>query len=309
MLNIDVVLDELNKNYFNSFTHANHIRTGGSDTYKVMSRNENYFLRIVSDAFEDTFEESIHVHQFLMNQAFHVPKIILNNQGQSFCRVLFKNKEYKFVLYEFIDGYEPEENELLENIGELLGQLHRIMDTYTGELKSRDKEFFIDRYLEVLKIKKYSESKYKKYADYGHDLWEKVKEMPVGYVHGDFHRGNLLKTKEGSLYLLDFDTSSLAPSIFDIMVMCDQTNYFEFDKQGFTKSQKALKAFIIGYRRYSYISDKDLATLYDWIAIRHYQLQATIVEIYGIDCIDEQFLDKQLNWLFFWKEQLTNFQV
>ena len=31
-----------------------------------------------------------------------------------------------------------------------------------------------------------------------------------------------------------------------------------------------------------------------WVAIRHFQLQATILEIYGVDCIDEGFIDGQL---------------
>jgi len=86
-------------------------------------------------------------------------------------------------------------------------------------------------------------------------------------------------------------SSSLAPAIFDTMVMCDMTDYFEFNEQGLSNSINALNEFLVGYRNVSDISDDEVETFCDWIAIRHFQLQATIVELYGEDCVDEQFID------------------
>ena len=42
-----------------------------------------------------------------------------------------------------------------------------------------------------------------------------------------------------------------------------------------------------------------------WVAIRHFQLQATILEIYGVDCIDEGFADDQLYWLNKWQDAFS----
>ncbi|HBC92711.1 MAG TPA: hypothetical protein DCZ10_07340 [Pelotomaculum sp.] len=53
----------------------------------------------------------------------------------------------------------------------------------------------------------------------------------------------------------------------------------------------------------NYLSEAEKESFYDFIAIRHYQLQATIVEICGLDCIDKQFIDKQLSWLINWRKQ------
>jgi hypothetical protein len=39
------------------------------------------------------------------------------------------------------------------------------------------------------------------------------------------------------------------------------------------------------------------------MALYHFSLQATIVELFGLDCIDEAFIDKQLDWLYRWKEE------
>lgn len=44
-----------------------------------------------------------------------------------------------------------------------------------------------------------------------------------------------------------------------------------------------------------------------WVAIRHFQLQATILEIYGINCVDEGFIDGQLYWLNKWQEAISEF--
>ena len=44
-----------------------------------------------------------------------------------------------------------------------------------------------------------------------------------------------------------------------------------------------------------------------WVAIRHFQLQATILEIYGVDSIDEGFIDGQLYWLNRWQEAMPEF--
>jgi hypothetical protein len=43
------------------------------------------------------------------------------------------------------------------------------------------------------------------------------------------------------------------------------------------------------------------------VAIRHFQLQATILEIYGINCVDEGFIDGQLYWLNKWQEAISEF--
>ena len=82
-----------------------------------------------------------------------------------------------------------------------------------------------------------------------------------------------METADGRIYLLDFDTICVALRMFDVMVMCDMTG-------------------------------EELAAINDWIVIRHFQLQATIVELFGMDCIDNNFVDKQLQWIKSWEEQL-----
>lgn len=39
------------------------------------------------------------------------------------------------------------------------------------------------------------------------------------------------------------------------------------------------------------------------IAIRHFNIQATIIDSQGLDCVDDQFLDAQYMWLDIWVEE------
>jgi len=49
--------------------------------------------------------------------------------------------------------------------------------------------------------------------------------------------------------------------------------------------------------------------LYDMIAVYHFQFQATIMEIYGYDCVDSDFFDNQYDWLTKWKKQCKTMSV
>lgn len=177
------------------------------------------------------------------------------------------------------------------------------MKDYRGSLPEHGKEFFIDRYISILKKMNYQYDKIELFREYGDALWKRVEKLPRGFCHGDMHRGNLLKTPYDQYYLLDFDTSCSAFPMYDIMIMCNATNYFEFDEQGYEKAKNTFETFLKGYFRYCTLSENELHGFYDLIAIFHYQLQATIIEIYGLDCVDEEFLDKQLDWLMRWREQ------
>lgn len=176
------------------------------------------------------------------------------------------------------------------------------MSSYSSELTTHNKEFFVDRYIDILRKKHYPDEKLNEYIEIGNSLWNSVKDLPYGFCHGDLHRGNLLKAKDDKIYMLDLDTACFAPQLFDIAVMCDTTDYFNFDNKEFGHTTDNFNKFINEYSKYNQI-DFTINQFYNFIALRHFQLQATIVEIYGLDCIDEEFIDKQLDWIKQWRKQ------
>ena len=138
---------------------------------------------------------------------------------------------------------------------------------------------------------------------YSNSLWDKIKDLPSGFCHGDMYCGNIHKTPEGELYLLDFDTSCKGFPIYDLALICNMTDYFTYDESMFEKTKHVFEKMLPAYQKFNLISQVEINSFYDMIALYHFALQATIIEIHGIDCVDSTFLDNQLEWLYKWQEQ------
>lgn len=291
------ILNILKENYDVDIESVLFFRQGGCVSYTVKSIGNEYFLKIIGNAFLDTAIQSIHIQQYLIENNFSVPRIIETKTGGPY----FIFESQLFVLYEYIEGIEPNLDENSLNIGELVGKLHKLMGSYSGELTSHNKEFFVDRYVDILKKKEYSNKKLNEYIEIGNQIWSNIKDLPYGFCHGDLHRGNLLQTEDGKIYILDFDTACFAPQLFDIAVMCDTTDYFKFKHKEFSHTIEVFNQFMQSYSQHNSL-DFCINQFYEFIALRHFQLQATIVEIFGLDCIDEKFIDKQLKWIKQWRK-------
>lgn len=292
------ILMVLKENYDSGIEEIEFLRDSGGIVYIVKKGKQKFLLKIVKKAFRDTVCQSVEILSYLSENQFPVPKVIQTRSGARMEKITEEGQEYLFILYEYIEGKEPDPCLCGEKVGELTGLLHRLLSVYPGKMPKRDFSFFIGRYIEILHRKKYP--RVNAYEELGRKLWECVKDCPVGGCHGDLHRGNLLETESGTIYLLDFDTVCTVPYMFDVAVMCDMTDYFNLQTEDIRKTEEFYSDFLKGYARHRIPAETELATLDTWIAIRHFQLQATIVEIYGLDCIDHNFIDAQLAWLERW---------
>ena len=82
--------------------------------------------------------------------------------------------------------------------------------------------------------------------------------------------------------------------------MVDRTDYFHLREDGLIKTQRALERFIPAYEkeRGLAVSDADIRAVYAFIAIRHYDIQATITDCQGFSM---QNLENQHRWLMDWR--------
>lgn len=295
------ILSILQENYDCKITDIEFLRDSGGTVYIASGSGQKFLLKITKKAFQDTILQSVKVMCYLSENHFPVPAVIKTKSGTPTLEVSEKGENYLFILYEYIQGKEPELSACAEKVGELAGQLHRLLSAYKEDLIIRDFHFFIERYIDILRRKEYPQIN--AYTDLGKKLWERVKDCPAGVCHGDFHRGNLLETEDGKLYLIDFDTICTAPRMFDIATMCNMTDYFHLQSDDIKTTEKVYQNFLAGYTSKNHLSEAERQTFHDWVAVRHFQLQATIVEIYGLDCIDNHFIDEQLKWLESWCKQ------
>ena len=298
MMNADRdILSILNGYYPIHFDRNEMMRDAGSVSYTVYSGNDQYFLRAVKPAFLDTAVMGADIQVFLQNQGFPVPPVIFTKDTRPYVRM----DDGLFILYEFVEGSESNPEQDAEAIGALIGRLHNVMKKYTGELVKRDKHFYVDRYIDILRRKEYP--KVNEFLTYGDALWDKVKDLPYGYCHGDMYDGNIHKTPDGKFYVLDFDTSCEGFPMYDPTLFCNKTHYFNFDEGGYEKSKRILSRFLPEYLKYNTLSQTEVNAFYDLIALYHFALQATVIENFGLACVDHTFLDKQLDWLYRWQEQ------
>lgn len=293
----------LNENYQIQFDNIEFFRDAGSLSYIVYENDRKYFLRIIRSVFLDTALQAIDIHLYLIQNNIPVPQIIFTNRSKPYVESDECDGKHLYILYEFIEGKEPDKNEEAENIGCLIGKYHKAMQNYNGNLLKRDKYYFIDRYIEILRKMNYPEPKVAAFKKHGDALWERVKDLPQGYCHGDLYIGNIHQSLTGQLYILDFDTSCYAFPVYDIALVCNSADYFDLEENGYEKTQKVLECFLKGYEQFCPLSNMERESVFYLLAVYHYQLQATIIEIYGLECVDEVFLDKQFDWLMKWANQ------
>jgi len=273
------------------------LRQGGSSSYLV-DGSSRYLLKAIGSAFLDTVRSSVSVMRYLHAHAFPVPEVILTRSGEDLLKVNTDGQDRFLLLCEFIDGQEPDLSACAAQAGELTALLHSLLAQYPEPLLIRDRHFFIDRYLDFLRAKNYP--RIASYEALGDLLWQQVACQPITACHGDLHRGNLLQTKHGDIYFLDFETVCRAPAMFDNMVLCDMTDYFRLAAEDIDTAMGTYESFLSGYCLHRPLSRDEIRSFPVWVAIRHFQLQATILELYGMDCIDEAFIDRQLDWLHQW---------
>ena len=300
------ILAVLNKHYPMRFSALQFMRNAGSMSYTALADEKKYFLRITKPALSDSVSRSLDIHVFLLTQGFPVPPIIHTNAHLPCVPVSREDGEHFFILYEFIEGEEVKPDRDAEAIGGLIGRFHSIMRGYPGSLIKRDKHYYIDKYLDQLRQKQYPRAN--EFAAYGEALWERVGDLPRGYCHGDLYSGNIHKTPDGRMYVLDFDTSCNGFPMYDPVLICNRTHYFSFDEAGYDKSTQVFARFLPEYLKHNNLCQNEIDAFYDLLALYHFALQAMVIENNGLDCVDHAFLDRQIDWLYKWREQCAQYQ-
>ncbi len=273
------------------------LREGGSRTYLAEGPGK-YLVKVIGGAFAATARQSAAVTRYLEEQGFPVPKTIRARSGEAMPAASMGGEDRLIVLQEYIEGEEPDLTARCADVGALTGRLHSLLEGFPGRLTPRDGPFFVGRYLDFLRKKEYPRAA--EYQALGESLWRRVRGQPKANCHGDLHRGNLLEARDGQIFFLDFDTACRAPAMFDVSVMCDMTDYFRLKEQDVAVTRDVYAKFLSGYTKFRALGPDEIQSFRDWVAIRHFQLQATIAELYGRDCIDHRFMDRQLTWLEWW---------
>ena len=151
------------------------------------------------------------------------PKLLRTSQGYLY-KNIFDGTEIRLVVMENIDGkslYESREKVSLEDTRFLVQQAALINKF---DLKA---PFVYDDWAIVNFVKEWKENK-KVFPEADKKLIEPVfnsftkldiKSLPTAFVHGDIIRTNVMRDKNGKLYILDFSVANNYPRIQELAVL------------------------------------------------------------------------------------------
>lgn len=291
------LLAQLNENWPLAFDRLEPLRDSGSRAYAACSGGKKFFLRAVKPSLAADAAVGAEVQLFLQKRGFPTSEIIPTRWGRP--GHLWDGQ--LLVLYEYLEGGDCEPERDAEAIGRLAGRLHRLMGEYPGPLPVRGRGFYLDRYVDILRRKGHPRAE--AYAAYGNALWERLKALPTAPCHGDLYSGNIRRTPEGRLYVYDFDTACVGFPMYDLALICDRTEYFRFDAANYGRSNRLLAGMLPAYREEAALSWEEEGAFHALIAMQHFSTQATIMELFGPDCLSDENIDAQLDWLFRWRAQ------
>jgi len=294
------IREELQQKYNCLFENVNLIRDMIGQVYLVEKNNKRYVLKLFRKDYSNQAIQSVDIMSYLYQNGYPVAKIIDTIDGNKY---FISEKDNRVgVLYEHIDGTEPNKAEFIEYIGEMAGKMRFVMSKYQSTLFHHDDEFFINRYIKILNQMSYKDIQ--AFKQHGKELWSKVSDLPLGFCHGDYHAGNMLIDNRQKINLFDFDAAALSYPTYDIATVCDMTDYFSLSDSnfeiGFIQTYSMLERFLKGYSKFYMLNDAEIKSIFDFIAIRHFDIQATIIESLGLDCVNTNFIKNQYDWLMKW---------
>ena len=150
------ILNTINEHYPMNFDAIEFVRDSGCIAYTVYAHGCKYFLRVTKPMFYDTASKSLDIHIFLQNQGFSAPRIIFTKDGFPYVKISDEAGKYFYVLYEFVEGEEVDPEQDAEMIGAFVGKLHNTMKGYPGKLIKNDKYYYVDRYINIMRAKRYN---------------------------------------------------------------------------------------------------------------------------------------------------------
>lgn len=272
--------------------------------YFIHGQKGRYVLKLFRPFHSESALRSVEIIRYLAANGYPVVSLLPTLEGASYGTVETPDGTSAAILYRHVEGTEPVIQEEVVAIGRQVGELHSMMQRYPGQLPQRGKTFYVDRYIALLKAKGYSPSRTRELDELGGRLWEEMAGLPAGFCHGDLHTGNMLRTGDGKYVLFDFDVAGEAYSLIDLATLGDATNFNHLDPGAYDETMRRFADLNRGYQQAvsASISDAEIAAIPYFIAIRHFEIIATIVTCQGLAEVSLPFLDEQYEWLLEWEK-------
>ncbi len=245
-------------------------------------------------------KESFGVINHLYKNEFAVPKIYTTLEGNLWCEFSMAEGTGIGALFEYITGDDVQYRDIMHHIAKTTASMHNIMSKYTGPLSRLGEDFYIGRMMTILR-KYYDENdQIRDLEQFGHMAFDKIRDLPQGFCHGDYGTHNIA-SKDGRLYVFDFDAASRSYPLFDIALICDTSNFWKFDAKAMRKTKDNIYHFADIYTRHCQLTDKQIDSFIYFLALRQYEVRATVAHTslpkVGTHFLNKGYLDSLHDWM------------
>lgn len=242
--NIDLqeISQSLCKNYqLGKYKEHIEIETGIEDfNYCLVTEQKKYLIKIFNKSRKKEEQmDYVKKYQLLEENKIETPRII----------GIYKEENRFVVIMEYIEGedlYSSNESitqEQVKKLMEMMNEIHQI----PSKIACIYDDYHIPNFNQSYDLCiPYLDEQWK---NIGEELKKRYNEidfskMPKSFIHGDLHKGNIMKDKENKLYLIDFASCGYSYHIIDIVQFMNNTL---FDYREVERSKKRIDYFIKHY--------------------------------------------------------------
>lgn len=248
------------------------VSVGYEDFNYILETTKNkYFVKIFSSFRTDNdCRRYVEVMLKVIGVGVSFPQLFKSKQGYFYTKTV-NNTKLRLCVMEYIDGQSYYFLKQKPNIDEIKTLAHQaaLINSINIKPKFVYDQWAIINFLNELKKKgeylpqqdlKLIEPLVKKFKDIN------IKKLPYCFVHGDIIVTNVMKDKNGKIWIIDFAVSNYYPRIQELAVLaCNML----FDENNKSKSENNLKVALEKYQKTIKLTPKELEALPIYIKFAH----------------------------------------
>ncbi len=246
-INLEEISQLLCKNYgLGKYKKHIEIETGIEDfNYCLVTEQKKYLIKIFNkNRKKEEQIDYVKKYQLLEENKITTPRII----------GIHKEENRFVVIMEYIEGedlYTSNETitqEQVKKLMEIMNEVHEI----SSKIACIYDDYHISNFNRTYNLCiPYLDEQWKIIGEELKKRYNKIdfSKMPKSFIHGDLHKGNIMKDKENKLYLIDFASCGYSYHIIDIVQFINNTL---FDYREVEESKKRIDYFIKHYQLTDY---------------------------------------------------------
>jgi Ser/Thr protein kinase RdoA (MazF antagonist) len=252
---------------------ANKLVTVGYEDFNYILEvaRSKYFVKIFSTQRTDNdCRRCVEVLLKAIDAGIAVPKLMRSPQGY-FHKTKIGNTKIRLCVMEYIEGKDFFSIKQYPNVAEI--KFLAYQSALISQIKVRPKfvydEWAVPNFLKEFKKK----SQYLTQRDFEilkplveEFMAMEIVRLPHCFIHGDILTTNVIKDKEGKIWIIDFSVANYYPRIQEIAVLaCDLI----FDEKNKTNNEHNLALVLEEYQKKIKLTKKEILALPVYIKLAH----------------------------------------